>query len=97
MAREVMLLLSRGLTNRQILDELSISERRASTPASRGSAIPERWFEDPGSPDLRVIRPEHRVVVRTLDQHLFANVERPGHHVAGLLRYQRVAAGEEAL
>ena len=30
MAREVMLLLSRGLTNRQILDELSISERSAS-------------------------------------------------------------------
>jgi len=38
MAREVMLLLSRGLTNRQILDELSISERSASNHVHMSSA-----------------------------------------------------------
>ena len=32
-----------------------------------GLAFPERWIEDPRSPDLRVLGPQHRVVVRAFD------------------------------
>ena len=44
--------------------------RRRNRASSLGSALPERRIEDPGSPDPRVLGPQHRVVVRAFDQYL---------------------------
>src|ERR671913_1684613 len=61
------------------------------------SALPEGWVEDPGSPYSRVLGPQHRVVVRAIQQYLRADVERSCHHVANLIRDERVATREETL
>jgi hypothetical protein len=73
--------------------------RIVSTKASStsGSVLPERRIENLIDPYPCVLRPQHCVVVRAFDLYLFADVERPGHHIASLVRYERVASREEAL
>ena len=68
-----------------------------SASLSSGSALPERRIENLIGPYPCVLWPQHRVVVRAFDEGIRAEVEDPGHRVAGLVGDERVAAGEEAL